>query len=322
MYHRHLPVDRWSGSRLFRQSESQARFRRLLASFVIALGLLAFSLAASPGEGRFSAFESKVALADGGHSQGGLPDLRTPTPLNAHEPEQTDAQHDMGMEGTEGTHDTSVDSSPESHEATGQDAHAPQASSPQNDAEMSEEHALSSSDEADTAREQATGDGGTAEDHESAGSDNHEAESATPNDPEDTGSEGMSGRDDHGNTAPDDHGAAGTEGSGSDSHGAEAEGPSDLARNLTLGGFAAINGSVLVTAAILKKKSPRKGRNRAAVHGTGPAHEAIKTAAAAPITLSVEPAPVVAPVVAPVLTPFTEPIDIADASATEGEDVA
>jgi hypothetical protein len=176
--------------------------------------------------------------------------------------------------------------------------HPSQVTGSHNDGEASDDHERSGQDEPDARREQTTGDAVTADDHN------------------DIGSREMSGHDD-GNVAADDHVSAASEGTESDSHGAEAEGPSELARNVTLGGFAGVNGAVLVAAAFLKKKYPKKGRNRVAARGTSPTPEMGTAVVAAPITLNLAQAPVPVPVVVPI----TEPIDTAVMSETDGEDV-
>ena len=65
--------------------------------------------------------------------------------------------------------------------------------------------------------------------------------------------------DNHGDGAVDKHGLGESEGH-SDSHSAKYEVPSDFTRGVVLGGFAGINGVVIVMAAILKKRMPKKSR--------------------------------------------------------------
>lgn len=203
------------------------RFSPVLAALVIALGLLALSFMVSSEENPLPPLPVKVAFADKGHGTPTRSSTLTATPSSTAQPQVEETEEGNGMAGTDymgSMHQAGAKPTSKSHSAEESSQQTPAAQTSTPHAEMER-------------------------------SDNHEDE-------ESKGSEEMDMSEDHEDTATDDHESAGAEDEDVLPHGTEYEGPSDLVRNIVLGGFAGINGSVLLAAAILKKKNPKKDRSR------------------------------------------------------------
>jgi hypothetical protein len=308
-----------------------------LSALVLALGLVVFSFTVSPGRGSLNIFSAEIARADGGHGSGSQAATQTPTATRDREPDVTDTyaetemsdtanmdgmadmddMDDMGAEAEEGSH--------ADKEGTAEATEDPQSSNAQGDMDMSDEHPNDSSSDAD----------------------NHE--DSTYEDPESNGPLEMDMNEEREDVGVDEHdgddnnGADGHDDSGSDEEGShtEYEGPSDLVRNITLGGFAGINGSVLLAAAILKKKNPKKDKGKGGANKapntnrttstpinlmapeTSSRSNAIRAGSTGGLTpdgvSGVSPDAAVAPVLP--ATTATDPIS-ADAATSNGDDLA
>ena len=268
MYHNDPPT-----AGLLTPQRSWPRLSLILAVFVIVLSLVALSSIASIGGGSLNPLGAKVASADGGHSKGSptvsSTATQTPTPSGIDQPDDTDTldekdSSDMDHMGNMGAQPTPVSNS--GKESSSEPAHATPSSTKHSETEMSDDHESSGSEEMDMSQDHST-DG--SDDHEDSSSEEHDADTPDTDTP-DADDHNNSGAgendmdDDHQSTGSNGHDSAGSEGEDSRPHGSEYEGPSDLIRNITLGGFAGINVAVVLAAALLKKKNPKKDKGTAA----------------------------------------------------------
>jgi hypothetical protein len=272
MHHNNSPVARRSGGVLPRPRR-WTQLSSILAAVVLAFGLVAFSFTAPTGGESLNLFGARIASADGGHGTGSKAATQTPTPTSDHQPEVKDAHEETEMSDTEKMDDMddmgaeAAEESQSDREGAAETTQAPQSSPPQGDMDMSEESEGNGSEDMDMSDEHPNDGSDDSDDHEDS----------TSVDPESNGPQEMDINEEHADASTDDHDS--NDSSGADDHDAagseegghtEYEGPSDLVKNITLGGFAGINGSVLLAAAILKKKNPKKEKGRGAANKAAP----------------------------------------------------